>query len=194
MKPEDADAPSHRTAALYHVRAALFWAGAADRRGVVRYGHVKPSYRKGVVGKKQTQLVHRLAALWQFMVLKGTGLEDKLSPELRKLVEGQTASHLMFGFAGAERNCNPWHVRGGMGRGLACCLKLGVPRLFASAPSCPGQCPSLLQRQCCASQWASSLRAWCGAWREGLARWALCRGHLARHQMTRPPVCLLLHR
>jgi hypothetical protein len=47
------------------------------------------------------QQVHRLAALWQFMELKGVGLKSKLGPEQRKLVEGKTASHLMFGFAGA---------------------------------------------------------------------------------------------
>ncbi len=38
----------------------------------------------------------------------------------RKKVEGVTASHLMFGFAGAERNCNPWHVRGGSMQPMAC--------------------------------------------------------------------------
>jgi hypothetical protein len=46
------------------------------------------------------------------MVLKGVGPEEKLSAGQRKELEGKTASHLMFGFAGAERNCNPWHVRG----------------------------------------------------------------------------------
>jgi hypothetical protein len=51
------------------------------------------------------------------MVLEGVGLEDKLTPAQRAKVEGLTASHLMFGFAGAERNCNPRHVRGVQGGG-----------------------------------------------------------------------------
>jgi hypothetical protein len=38
--------------------------------------------------------------------LLGTGLGQ---------AEGKTASHLMFGYGGAERNCNPWHVRGAQG-------------------------------------------------------------------------------
>jgi hypothetical protein len=56
---------------------------------------------------QQMQQPHRLAALWQYMMREGVGREDKLTPAQRAKVEGKTASHLMFGFAGAERNCNP---------------------------------------------------------------------------------------
>jgi hypothetical protein len=70
-----AKAPTYRTGALYHVRAALFWAGAADGRGAVLYGRVYPDGGRG----KQAQQVHRLAALWQYMVLEGVGLHSKLT-------------------------------------------------------------------------------------------------------------------
>jgi hypothetical protein len=39
----------------------------------------------------------------------------------------------MFGFAGAERNCNPWHVRG-VGWG---CMDLALPPCQAGLPACP---------------------------------------------------------
>jgi hypothetical protein len=61
------------------------------------------------------------------MVLEGVGLEDKLNVQQRKKLERKTVSHFMFGFAGAERNCNPWHVRGGMGNAGP----WAMPRLIA---------------------------------------------------------------
>jgi hypothetical protein len=65
------------------------------------------------------------------MALEGLGPEEKLNATQIKALEGKTASHLMFGFAGAERNCNPWHVReGGWGAWILPCLPIRLGHLL----------------------------------------------------------------
>ncbi len=78
LQPVSPGNPSHRVAALYHVLAALFWAGLAEGHGPVKYKRVAPNWRDGVVGKPGTQQIHRIAALWQFMVLNGVELNATL--------------------------------------------------------------------------------------------------------------------
>ncbi len=61
LQPANQRGPSHRVAALYHVRAALFWAGG-PKLGL--NGYMAPAKREDVVGQPQPQLAHRVAALF----------------------------------------------------------------------------------------------------------------------------------
>ncbi len=113
-----------RVAALYVVRAAVFWpgctAGKAGLRGVTKVEGVKVH-------------VHRISALYH---KAGTGADGVISVEKRLKLSALTASHVMEGFPGSERNVNPWMVSTG-------CAEALMARRFNLTPlhlcSCAGR-------------------------------------------------------
>ncbi len=58
---------------------------------------------------------HRIAALYQELHKAGAGADECIGAATRLKLLGLTASHIMEGFPGSERNCNPWMVS------TACC-------------------------------------------------------------------------
>jgi hypothetical protein len=63
LLPVSPRCPSYRAAALYHVRAALFWAGATGGRGTVLYGKVQPAGGRVSKCKRSTALL-RCGSTW----------------------------------------------------------------------------------------------------------------------------------